>query len=125
MNVTLHAAVHLGPDYLENPRFTNNHLLKSVKEELFQMTEKQTDEISGHTWRWTTLLCDKALEITIAETNVFADSVLRLGLVSGQPVEVWKNKNKWYLEDRYLKDLNRIDGEPMEFEWKKSQDSTH
>ena len=29
-----------------------------------------------------------------------------------------KNKIKWYLENRYLKDLNRIDGEPMEFEWK-------
>ena len=23
-----------------------------------------------------------------------------------------------FLETRYLKDLNRIDGEPMEFEWK-------
>ena len=25
---------------------------------------------------------------------------------------------KWYLETRFLKDLNRIDGEPMELEWK-------
>ena len=24
---------------------------------------------------------------------------------------------KWFLETRYLKDLDRIDGEPMEFEW--------
>ena len=29
-----------------------------------------------------------------------------------------KNIIKWYLENRYLKDLNRIDGEPVEFEWK-------
>ena len=29
-----------------------------------------------------------------------------------------RTKFKWYLENRYLKDLNRIDGEPMEFEWK-------
>ena len=27
-------------------------------------------------------------------------------------------KIKWYVESDYLKDLNRIDGEPMEFEWK-------
>ena len=33
------------------------------------------------------------------------------------PIEAWKNKTKWYSENRYLKDLNRIDGEPMEFEW--------
>ena len=28
-----------------------------------------------------------------------------------------QSKIKWYWETRYLKDLNRIDGEPMEFEW--------
>ena len=27
--------------------------------------------------------------------------------------------SKWYLETRHLKDLDRIDGEPMEIEWKK------
>ena len=40
------------------------------------------------------------------------------GGINDQPVEAWKNKTKWYLENRYLKDLNRIDGEPMEFERK-------
>ena len=29
-----------------------------------------------------------------------------------------EEQNLMYLENRYLKDLNRIDGEPMEFEWK-------
>ena len=48
---------------------------------------------------------------------VFADSVLCLGSVSDLPVEAWMNKMKWYLENRYLKDLNRIDGEPVEYEW--------
>ena len=41
-----------------------------------------------------------------------------LGGISTESVEAWKNKIKWYLETRYLKDLNRIDGEPTEFEWK-------
>ena len=35
-----------------------------------------------------------------------------------QPGESWINKIKCNLENRYLKDLNRIDGEPMKFEWK-------
>ena len=70
------------------------------------------------TWRSTSLLCDKAFEITNVKTYVFAESVLCLGSMRDELVEAWKNKIKWYLENRYLKDLNRIDGEPMEFEWK-------
>ena len=61
----------------------------------------------------------KAIETTNAKTYVFADSVPCLGSISDQPVEAWRNKIKCYSENRYLKDLNRIDGEPMEFEWKK------
>ena len=72
MNVTLQAAVHLGRDYMENPRFTKNQLLMSAKQ-LFHATGKlikdQTD-ISGlttinykeSTWRSTTLPCDKAID---------------------------------------------------------------
>ena len=115
MNVTLQAAVHPGREFLENLRFTKNQLLKSVKQ-LVQVTErliKDQTEISGLTtldyeqltWRSTTLFCDKVVEIMNAISYVFSDSV-KLG----------KNKIKWYLETRYPKDSNRIDGEPMEFE---------
>ena len=108
MNVTLQAAVHLSRDSLVNLRFTKNQLLKSLKQ-LFQVTEeliKDQTEISGLTtidykeltWRSTTLLCDKAIEITNAKTYVFADSVLCLGSISDRPVEAWKNKIKWYWE---------------------------
>ena len=34
------------------------------------------------------------------------------------PNEAWKEKIKWYFESNHLKDLSRIDGEPMEFERK-------
>ena len=100
MNVTLQAAVHLGRDSLENLRFTKkNQFLKSVKQ-LFQVTErliKDRTEISGLTtidyeqltWRSTTLLCDKAVEITNANTSVLSDSVLCQGGISDQPVEAW------------------------------------
>ena len=107
--VTLQAAVHLGQDSMENSRFTKNQLLKSAAQ-LFQVTEKliedqreihilTTTDYKELTWRSTSLLCDKAFEIT-------------------NPVEAWKNNIKWYLENRYLEDLNRIHREPMDFRWK-------
>ena len=128
LNVTPQAAAHLGQDCMENLRFTKNQLLKYGKE-LCLMNEKlikNQTEIVGlttiaykqPTLRSTTLLCDKAIEITNAKTYVFADSVLCLGGISTEPVQAWEKKIKWYLETRYLKELNRIDGEPMEFEWK-------
>ena len=44
--------------------------------------------------------------------------MLCFGSCSDKPAEAWKNKIKWCLETRYLKDLDRIDGEPPELEWK-------
>ena len=38
--------------------------------------------------------------------------------MNDQPVEAWKSRIEWHLETHYLKDLNEIDGEQMEFEWK-------
>ena len=105
------------------PRINSSSL-----KQLFKVTEKlikNQTELNGvttiddkeHTWRSTSLLCERAHQITNAKTCVFADSVLCLGSMSHQPVEAWKNKIKWCLENRYLKDLDRIDGERMEFEW--------
>ena len=48
--------------------------------------------------------------IPLHQTYVFSDSVL----CSVQPR---KDNIKLYLETRYLKELDQIDGEPMEFEW--------
>ena len=132
VSVTLQAAVILGRHYMENPRFTKNQLLKSVKQ-LFQVTEKlfkDQTEISGLTtidykeltWRSTTPLCDRAIEIMKSQTFVFSDSMPCLGSINPDSVQAWKDKVTWYLETCYLKELDRIDGEPMEFEWKISQD---
>ena len=63
------------------------------------------------------MLCDKIYQITNVKTYVFADSLLSGG-IKENPNEASKEKLKWYFESDLLKDLNRIDGEPMEFEWK-------
>ena len=44
--------------------------------------------------------------------------MLCLGGISDEPVKAWESRKKmFFLETRYLKDLYRMDGEPMEFEW--------
>ena len=121
-------SVHLCQDYDQNLRFVKNNFWASLKK-LFLETEKlikNRTEITGvstfdfeeFTWSATSLLCDKACQITKAKTYVFADSVLCLGGIEENLNEAWKVKIKWYFESDHLKDLNRIDGEPMEFEWK-------
>ena len=127
MSVTLQAAVHLGRDNSLNLRPVKNQSSKSV-DQLFRTTEKvikEQTEITGLStiiwyqpiWRESSLLCDRAVRIVKSTTCVFSDSVPCLGGISPEAVQAWKDKIKWYLETRYLKELDRIDGEPMEFEW--------
>ena len=128
MNTTLRAAIHLGQHQTENLLFTKNQHLKSAKQ-LLQATDmliKDQTEINALTtidykdltWRSTSLLCDKTFAITNAKTYVFADSVLCLESMRDEPNVPRKNNIKWYFEKNHLKDLNRIDGKPTEFEWK-------
>ena len=55
--------------------------------------------------------------LPISKPTSFSDSVLCLGGTSPEPVQAWKDIIKWYLETRYLKELYRINGELMKFEW--------
>ena len=68
--------------------------------------------------RETTLLTDRAVQFAAAETFVFSDSVLCLRGISDEPVEAWESRIKRFLEARYLEDVDRIDGDQMEFELK-------
>ena len=83
-----------------------------------------TIDYKEHTWSATSFLCDRIHQISNAKTYVFADSVLFLRGFKENPNEAWKEKIKLYFENNQLKDLNRIDGESMEFEWKMFQGFT-
>ena len=98
-------------------------------EQLFWTTEKfikdQVDITCLSTVDWNQVyvekiisLCDRAVHILKSKTHVFANSVLCLRGISAAPVQAWKDKIKWHLETCYLKDLDRVEEEPMEFEWK-------
>ena len=124
VNTTLQAAVHRGQDYDQNLRFAKNHFWSSFKET--ENLIKDQKEITGvsmidykeYTRSATSLLRDRIHQISNAKTYVFADSVLCLGGVKENPNEAWKEKIMWYFENNHLKDLHRIDGQSMEFEWK-------
>ena len=41
-----------------------------------------------------------------------------VGKMGDDLIATWKSKIKWYSENNYFKDMNRLDGMPTEFEWK-------
>ena len=90
-------------------------LISDQSEILGPKTPKET------TWRSTSLLCERAYQITNAEVYIFSDSVLCVGEMGDDPNAAWKNKIKWYSQNNHFKELNRIDG--MNSSGKYSQDS--
>ena len=52
-------------------------------------------------------------------------SVLCIGRILDSPVSTWKENIDWYIYSLQCGELDRVDGEPMEFEWKFSQDSLY
>ena len=69
-------------------------------------------------WISTSLLHSRAYQDSNAKVYVLSDSVLCLEIMVHNPVESWKRQIQWYSETNYFSELDRIDGKPMEFEWK-------
>ena len=131
MTATLQDAVHLENDDVENVLSTKNQP-KRILKQLFNDTRKwikDQKEIQGmsmiswqqQTWQRTTLLTDKAAQFATAQTYVFYDSVLCMGGISSNPVKAWTEKIYWFMNSRQYRALDRIDEEPMDFEWKNVQ----
>ena len=64
----------------------------------------------------TSFLNSRTYQYSDAKAYVFSDSVLCLGKMGDDPTATWKSKIKWSSENNHVKDLNRIDGMPTEFE---------
>ena len=41
-----------------------------------------------------------------------------MGGISQDPVRAWNEKSNWFMESRPFRQLDRIDGEATEYEWK-------
>ena len=80
--------------------------------------------IHGNTCRW---LVMKELSIFNAtKVYVFSDSVWCLGKILENPQsnDAWDQRLGWLKSSQNYRNFDRIDGEPMEFEWNISKDST-
>ena len=136
MSVTLESAVFMGKNYLDN-RHSITHTKDLTLKHMFDMSERlvsEQDEISGmetigwenHSWKYLSLIGDeRAINLQRAKFYVFSDSVLCLGKIfeNTQSNDAWDQRLGWFKTSQEYRDLDRIDGEPMEFEWNIFQDS--
>ena len=108
--------------------------------QMFDLYEKliseQSDEIYGvnainwedSSWKHLSLVGDEeVISLSHTKVYVFSDSVLCLGKMNENPQSnyAWEDRLTWFKSSSEYRDLDKIDGEPMEFEWNISQDSPH
>ena len=130
MSVTLESAIFMGKNYSDN-----QHSIKNTKDltmkQMFDISAKlvsEQDEIYGvktihwedYSWKYLSLIGDEQV-ISLQRTKiyVFSDSVLCLGKVNENPQSntAWEERLTWFKSSPEYRDLDKIDGEPMEFEW--------
>ena len=131
MSSTLQSSVFMVKNYSDNW-----HSIKNTKDltmkQMFGISEKlvseQSDEIFGvktmnwesSSWKYLSLIGDEQI-ISLQRTKVyvFSDSVLYLGKMNENPRSniAWGQRLEWFKSSPEYITLDRIDGEPIEFEW--------
>ena len=131
MSSTLEASVFIGKNYsdiLHSIKNTEDLTMKQMFDISEKLIAEQSDEIYGistinwedSSWKYLSLIGDeKVVSLSRAKVYVFSTSVLRLGKMSENPLSniVWDDKLTWFKSSSQYRALDRIDGEPMKFEW--------
>ena len=127
MSVTLETAVFMGKNYLDHFHFITNLTLKQMFEISARLVFEQ-DEISGmetigwenHSWKYLSLINDeRIINLQRTKVYVFSDSVLCLGKIHENPQSNTAREYRLggFKTSLEYRNFDRIDGEPMEFEW--------
>ena len=113
----------------------NWHSIKNTKDltlkQMFDISAKlvsEQDEISGletigwgnHSWKYMSLTGDeRVINLQRTKVYVFSDSVFCLGKIFENPEsnDAWEDRLGWFKSSPEYRNFDRIDGEPMEFEW--------
>ena len=93
------------------------------------LISEQSDEIYGvktinwedSSWKYLSLIGDEqVISLLHTKVYVFSDSVLCLGKMNEKPQSntAWEDRLAWFKSSQEYRALDRIDGEPMEFERK-------
>ena len=100
--------------------------------QMFDISEKlvseQSDEIYGvktidwenSSWKYLSLIGgEQVISLQRTKVYVFSDSVLCLGKIHENPQSntAWEQRLEWFKSTPEYRTSDRIDGEPMEFEW--------
>ena len=130
MSVTMESAVFMGKNYLDNCHSitnTNDLTLKRMFDISARLVSEQ-DEISGletigwenHSWKHLSLIGEeRIINLQRTKVYVFSDSVLCLGKIHENPQsnDAWEDRLGWFKTSPEYRNFDRIDGEPMDFEW--------
>ena len=130
MSVTMESAVFTGKNYLDNCHSITNTKDLTLKQ-MFDISARlvsEQDEISGMetigwekpAWKFMSLIGDeRVINLQRTKVYVFSDSVLCLGKTfeNIQSNDAWEERLGWFKSSPVYRNFDRIDGEPMEFEW--------
>ena len=130
MTVTMLSSVFMGKNYLDNCHSITNTKDLTLKHMFDKSTRwvSEQDEISGletigwenHSWKYLSLIGDeRIINLQRTKVYVFSDSVLCLGKILENPQsnDAWELRLGWLKSSSKFRNFDRIDGEPMEFEW--------
>ena len=138
MSSTLQASVFVGKNYSDNLHSIKNTGKEITMKQMFDISEKlipeQSDEIYGvntingedSSWKYLSLVGDEdVISLLHTKVYVFSDSVLCHGKMNENPQSnyAWEDRLTWCKSSSEYRALDKIDGEPMEFEWNIFQDS--
>ena len=120
-------------NYSDNYWHSSKNSKDLTMKQMFDISEKlvseQSAEIYGvktiswenSSWKYLSLIGDEhVISLQRTKVYVFSDSALCLGKIHENPKSntAWEERLAWFKSSQEYRNLDRIDGEPMEFEWK-------
>ena len=132
MSSTLQASVSMGKNCTEILHSIKNTGKDLTLKQMFDISEKliteQSDEICGvntiywedSSWNYLSLVGnEEVISLLHTKDYVFSDSVLCLGKMNENPQSnyAWEDRLTWFKRSPEYRALDKIDAEPMEFEW--------
>ena len=114
--------------YVKNLRAIKNRFTLKQMFDISTRLVFEQEEISGletigwenHSWKCMSLIGDeRIINLQRTKVYVFSDSVLCHGKTFENPEsnEAWEQRSGWIKSSQNHRNFDRIDGEPMEFEW--------
>ena len=128
---TSQTSVFMGNNYSDNwhsIKNTEDLTMKQMLDISEKLVSEQSDEIFGvetinwedSSWKYLSLIGDEeVISLRRTKVYVFSDSVLCLRKMNENPQSnmAWEDRLTWFKSLPEDRALDRIDGEPMQFEW--------